>query len=121
MFICHGHNKAVVTIDVTPACDEAMDMLLQRCRMIQRTRRSDVLYLMFGYEEYIPLHTDETLFMAVEMCVRYWWASCDQERVFPVWMQEAEAEMYISEKEEESEESSDSWYSDGYDDGYVSY
>jgi len=115
MYICHGPHKTMVHMRASPACTEAMDLLLHECRKVQRKKGNDMLWLNFGYDQLIPLTSDETLMMAVEMCVRYWFASCDKENTYPDWMHESDETMMNECSFEDSDDYSD------FDDMYGCY
>lgn len=82
-------------------------MLLDECRKIQRDAPWETLYLEFSHRQYVPITTDDTLYMAVEMAVRSWWDSCDRENEYPTWMQEVDEVMYCSDTQKEIDDTSE--------------
>jgi hypothetical protein len=88
------------------ALSDAMDWLLNQCRVLERQNLS--LYLKFEHDNFIQLQSDEALMMAVEMTVRYYESTLDP-NVYPSWMDVMDsAWKEADETPEEEEESEDS-------------
>jgi hypothetical protein len=83
MLICSGIYKTPICMRNFGPTSDAMDWLLQRCRVFQRQHVK--LYLKFQHGEWVTLENDATLLMAIEMVVCYYISTLDP-RDSPPWM-----------------------------------